>query len=196
MKEEYIYETAISLFRHQGIKATHIEDVACCMQIPKRMLYEHFPDKNNFILACIRYEITKEKEVIDQLAMKAASPLKYIVKLYTHAIRYLLSFHPSFFKDLKCFPECVREMDRYITLLRVRFHEMLLGCIASGLCIKDCDTFLFSAFLSMRLEEIKNGFVRQKEKVNGVSRFVVYSMLMGYSTDAGKQELKQFSPCL
>lgn len=194
MKEEYIYETAVTLFRHRGIRATRMDDVATCLQISKRTLYERFSSKEDFLLACIRYEMDNEKEVIDRLASKFTSPLKHIIKLYTHSIRYLTSFHPCFFRDLRQFPECDRELDRYIALLRVRFNNLLLGCISLGLCIEDFDTFLFSTFLSMRLEDIKNGVANPKEKVNGISRFVVYSMLMGYSTEKGKQAFRQSHP--
>lgn len=189
MNQEYIFifDATVTLFRRQGIKATRMDDVAECLQVSKRTLYEQFPSKETFTLACIRYEISKEQETIDRLAYRTESPLKYIVKLYSHAVRYLASFHPSFFKDLKSFPACNHELDHYISMLRVRFNDILLSCIRLGLCVKDCDTFLFSAFLSIHLEDIRNGKVcRQQEKISGMSKFVIQSMLMGYMTDKGK----------
>ena len=78
----------------------------------------------------------------------------------------------------------------YTSILRIKFNEILLECIHLGLCVKDCDTFLFSAFLSIRLENIKNGVIYpQKEKTPGLSNFVIKSMLMGYMTDKGKEHI-------
>lgn len=188
MNKEYIFDAAVALFRHQGIRATRMDDVAEFLRMSKRTLYEQFPSKEDFISACIEYEIKKELETIDRLEYKINSPLRFIPKLYLHAIRYLSSFHPSFFKDLKRFPSCNKELDRYISALRVRFNEVLLECIHLELCIKDCDTFLFSAFLSIRLKDIKNGGIYpQKEKAPGVSNFVIKSMLMGHMTEKGRK---------
>lgn len=62
MNQEYIFifDATVTLFRRQGIKATRMDDVAECLQVSKRTLYEQFPSKETFTLACIRYEISKE----------------------------------------------------------------------------------------------------------------------------------------
>lgn len=190
MNKEYIFDAAVSLFGHQGIRATRMDDVAEFLHMSKRTLYEQFPSKEEFIVACIEYEMKKELETVDRLEYKTSSPLKFMSKLYLHSIRYLSSFHPSFFKDLKRFPSCNKKLDQYISILRIKFNEILLECIHLGLCVKDCDTFLFSAFLSIRLENIKNGVIYpQKEKTPGLSKFVIKSMLMGYMTDKGKEHI-------
>lgn len=189
MDKEYVFDTAVALLRHQGIRTTRMDHVAEFLRISIRTLYEQFPSKEDFISACIEYEIKKELETVNRLEYKMNSPLRFIPKLYLHAIRYLSSFHPSFFKDLKRFPSCNKELDRYISALRIKFNEVLLECIHLGLCIKDCDTFLFSTFLSIRLENIKNGVIYpQKEKTPGVSNFVIKSMLMGYMTEKGRKQ--------
>ena len=189
MKLEYIYDTALVMFRCQGIKATKMEDVAAYLQISKRTLYERFPSKDIFLLACIKHEIEKEQEIIYLLEQKAISPLKQITKLYSHVIRFFQSFHPSFFKDLRKFPECGKELDNYILLVRKEINDLLHVSIALGLCVKYCDTFLLSTFLIFRLEEIKNGIICQPEKIKGVSNFVIKSMLLGYSTEKGRKQL-------
>lgn len=190
MDKEPIFDIAVALFRHQGIRATRMDDVAEFLHMSKRTLYEQFPSKEEFIVACIEYEVKKELETIDRLKYKINSPLRFITKLYLHSIRYLSSFHPSFFKDLKRFPSCNKELDRYISILRIKFNEILLECIHLELCVRDCDTFLFSAFLSIRLENIKNGVIYpQKEKTSGISNFVIKSMLMGYMTDKGREHI-------
>lgn len=186
---EYIYDAALILLRNQGIRATRMEDLAAYLQISKRTLYGQFPNKDVFLLACIRYEIKKEREIISRLEKKVISPLKQIVKLYSHAIRFFRSFHPSFFKDLRRYAESGKEMNRYILFLRKEFNDLLYKSILSGLCVEDCDTFLVSGFLILRLEEIKDGMIDRPEKIKGVSSFVVSSILLGYSTEEGKKQL-------
>ena len=100
MNKEYIFDAAVSLFRHQGIRATRMDDVAEFLHMSKRTLYEQFPSKEEFIVACIEYEMKKELETVDRLEYKMNSPLKLMSKLYLHSIRYLSSFHPSFFKEI------------------------------------------------------------------------------------------------
>ena len=61
MNKEYIFDAAVSLFRHQGIRATRMDDVAEFLHMSKRTLYEQFPSKEEFIVACIEYEMKKEQ---------------------------------------------------------------------------------------------------------------------------------------
>ena len=91
MNKEYIFDAAVSLFRHQGIRATRMDDVAEFLHMSKRTLYEQFPSKEEFIVACIEYEMKKELETVDRLEYKMNSPLKFMSKLYLHSIRYLSS---------------------------------------------------------------------------------------------------------
>ena len=50
MNKEYIFDAAVSLFRHQGIRATRMDDVAEFLHMSKRTLYEQFPSKEEFIV--------------------------------------------------------------------------------------------------------------------------------------------------
>ena len=38
MNKEYIFDTAVALFRHQGIRATRMDDVAELLHMSKRTL--------------------------------------------------------------------------------------------------------------------------------------------------------------
>ena len=55
--------------------------------------------------------------------------------------------------------------------------------------MKECDSFLFSSFLCMRMKDIREGIICQKDKIKGVSNFVVSTLLMGCCTDKGRMEL-------
>ena len=72
MNKEYIFDAAVSLFRHQGIRATRMDDVAEFLHMSKRTLYEQFPSKEEFIVACIEYEMKKELETVERPKISAA----------------------------------------------------------------------------------------------------------------------------
>lgn len=190
MITEDIYETGIAILRHQGIKMTRLEDIAEYLHLSKRYLFERFKDKANYINSCIRFEITRERATVKEIVMKSRSTLLAIIKLYTHSTRYFGSFHPSFFKDLKNYPEGEKEFSHYLTMLKVIFNNLIVESVKNGLCVKECDSFILSGFLCLRLEEIMNGsLIHKREKFHGLTKFVVKSILLGYVTEIGRKHL-------
>ena len=190
MTNNDIYDMVMAIFRYQGIRMTSFETVALNLHIPVNALCERFSNsKERLVLSTIRFEMDREYKYVRELAEKIHSPLKFIIRLYVHAIRFFHSFHTSFFKDLKHYQIAVKEFDCYIAHLRGKFNEALQTCISRGLCMKECDSFLFSSFLCMRMKDIREGIICQKDKIKGVSNFVVSTLLMGCCTDKGRMEL-------
>ena len=188
---EQVCDMAVALFRHQGIRATRMEDVRMSLDISKDVFYGAFPDKEALLWECIQSEIKREEEVIERLRLRMGSPLKFIIKLYSHSMRYFGSFHVSFFRDLRRYPRCHAELNRLIAILRMKYNETLGVCIQKGLCVSDCDTFMFSSFLCARITEIKEGIIIRKDSVQGISGFVIRMMLCGCCTPEGRRKLAE-----
>jgi len=186
MTHDDFYDMLIALFRHQGIKATRFEQLATDLGMSAPLLYEQFGDKSNLLQSAVSFEMDREHEYIERIREEEPCLLNFIKKLYLHAMRFFYSFHPSFFKDLKKYPQAAEEFDCYIAYLRGNFNEAFQRCIEQGLCRKECDSFLFSTFLCLRLEDIKNSIVCQKEKVRGIPNFVITNLLLGCCTDKGR----------
>ncbi len=186
MANDEILDVAIAIFRHQGIKATCLEQIAINMNLPVSFLCKQVGTKADLLQYSVSFEIKREHEYIERIRHEETSLLGFIKRLYLHSIRFFFSFHPSFFKDLKNYPQASNEFDYYIAYLRGNFNEAFQKCIEQGLCRKDCDSFLFSTFLCLRLEDIKNGIILQKEKVSGIPNFVITNLLLGCCTTEGK----------
>lgn len=189
MTREEILDMAIAIFRHQGIKATRLEHIAGSLNLSVSSLYEQVGAKADLLLSAVSFEINREHEYIERIRERETSLLGGIKKLYLHTIRFFFSFHPSFFKDLKSYPQVAKEFGFYIAYLRGIFNEAFQTCVEQGLCRKECDSFLFSTFLCLRLENIKNGIILQKEKVSGIPNFVITNLLLGCCTDEGRAKL-------
>ncbi|MCM0335026.1 hypothetical protein J8K84_08125 [Bacteroides fragilis] len=73
----------------------------------------------------------------------------------------------------------------------MKYNETLGVCIQKGLCVSDCDTFMFSSFLCARITEIKEGIIIRKDSVQGISGFVIRMMLCGCCTPEGRRKLAE-----
>ena len=189
MDMEQVCDITIALLRHQGVRATRMEDVRVFLDLSKDMFYRTFPDKETLLLKCMQNEIRKEEEIIERLCLRLESPLMFIIKLYSHSVRYFYSFHVSFFRELKKYPKCYAELSRLIAIWKMKYNEILGLCIRKGLCKPDCDTFLFSTFLCIRITEIKEGIIIKKELEQSISDFVIRTMLCGCCTYEGRKML-------
>lgn len=72
---ERILETADRLFYRQGIRAVGVDAVAAAAGISKRTLYNHFPSKDELIVAYLQRRLTPSPET-------AGAPAEEILRLF------------------------------------------------------------------------------------------------------------------
>ena len=117
MTNNDIYDTAIAAFRYQGIRMTDFETLAAHLHVPVSTVCERFASsKDVLVLSTVRFEIEREYGYVNSLFL-SLSPLRFIDKLYVHAMRFFHSFHSSFFKDLKHYHTIRRQYKNLIVTL-------------------------------------------------------------------------------
>lgn len=190
MNTARIYDAAMAAFRRNGVKATNMGELAVRLKISKRTLYEICGDKATLLRRCMRREVEREARWLEKAMIScSASPLRQIVRIYLHTIRYVNSFHPIFFEELAS--------DRYFRIVwagyrrqlgRV-YNELLDRCRRMELCVPDCDFSILTDFLCQRFAEIPSGAIAPDRAAPELSGFIVRSVLRGNCTAQGKRML-------
>ena len=100
-KEDVIRMTWQLITRH-GIRAVRVDEIAQCLGMSKRTLYELFPDKTNLISACLEQMSRQQKEKIAQLREEYADdPLQLLFRVIGKYLSAIYLVDCEFLSDVK-----------------------------------------------------------------------------------------------
>lgn len=191
MEPNRIYDVAIALFRRNGIRTTDMSEVAVQLKISTYALSEMCGDKRTLVRRCIRREVEREVRWLEKVSADCRiSPLKLIVKIYMHSIRYANSFTPTFFTELMQESYFRLLWAGYRMLLGKKYRKLLDRCRQQHLCTPDCDLSVLTDFLCRRFREISSGEAVPNRTAPDLSGFIVRSVLIGNCTLSGKRILQ------
>ena len=100
--QERILHKGDELFRRYGIRSITMDDISKHLGVSKKTIYQHYPDKDELVLAVTKFNIIRHHTVIEQ-CIGPASP-DAIGEMYAvnqNMGEMIRSFNPIMFYDLQ-----------------------------------------------------------------------------------------------
>ena len=104
-----IIHLALSLFKQYGTKSTTMEDIADALKISKKTLYMYFHSKKELLQATLDHNFALHERKIVEILSQDFTSLEKFMRIYEYAISFLVTYHPSYFYDIKKYH---REIDK------------------------------------------------------------------------------------
>lgn len=139
---ERILATATDLFEYRGIQASGVDAIIAEAGIAKATLYNHFPSKNQLIIAYLREKSDKFYEWLNtRLVSKKANSIEILITLCELVEQWISTpeFHglPFHIASVE-FPEPDHPINQYSVVLAVELQGYL-SKIAAGAGAKDSE---------------------------------------------------------
>ncbi|MGC8864805.1 MAG: TetR/AcrR family transcriptional regulator [Bacteroidales bacterium] len=110
---ERIIQTAIRLFRQNGIRPVTMDWIATEAGVSKRTIYELFSDKSDLLNVCISEINRRNVEELHKIRKNSCNIIETIRNLGEFHIQTLQTYHPRFFLDIqKFFPREWTQMNQ------------------------------------------------------------------------------------
>ena len=192
---ERIIETAIKLFRENGIRPVTMDWIASEAGVSKRTIYELFSDKSDLLGVCISEINRRNVEELHRIRRNSCNIIDTIKKLGEFHIQTLQTYHPRFFLDIqKFFPKEWNQMtqDRerqstseILTLLKEGIKE---GLIRTDLHLQVVGRIIYELFrLAFSLETEQ----REKSDRRTIFNNLIINYFRGIATDKGLEMLEE-----
>lgn len=102
VRKEDVIRTTWQLITRHGIRAVRVDEIAQCLGMSKRTLYELFPDKTNLIAACLEQTSRQQKEKITQLREEySGDPLQKLFRIIGKYLGDIYLVDCEFLSDMK-----------------------------------------------------------------------------------------------
>jgi len=145
---QHMLLSAFHLFRKLGFKNVTMDDVARSAGVSKKTLYEHFEDKNNLVLACIKHMLDENQCHTDRVFREAKHAIEQITRILIIMQKMLSELNPACYFDLqRHYPEAYQYMQKHKeTYLFQCISDNLRQGISEGLYREDIDIEIMTRF--------------------------------------------------
>ena len=98
--KDKILDSAIALFHERGVKAVKMDDIANCLSISKRTLYEIYDNKEDLLFECVKTSFEHSEKELHESVENADNVMDILLRIYRLKMNLLRKTHPSFYYDL------------------------------------------------------------------------------------------------
>jgi TetR/AcrR family transcriptional regulator, cholesterol catabolism regulator len=190
-----IIEEAALMYRTYGIRAVTMDMLANQMAISKRTIYELFSDKDELLIAVIKWMENKQREVLVKIMNESGNIIEAIFKMLDLMSNHLKNVSPAFLLDIRKKHKMMIDLDEKKEMHFFGFNEEVVKKgIEQGIFREDIDVKISNICL-FEVGKMSNGldlkddddFVR-----NDVMRNLYINYLRGISTQKGLELISYY----
>lgn len=187
-----IVEEASRLFLRYGARNVKMDDIASALRISKRTIYEHFADKDELLLVCMRNEIEQQQLVRDQLLTAADNVIEGLFAVMNHVAATTREANPNLLREVELFHPRILDQVRE-TIVRVRDERtvrLIEQGIEEGLFLPSTDPAIMAQLLFIQFEALtraENYVVFDQHSPARIVRVILLNFMRGIATRAGRE---------
>ena len=102
--KERVIGVSLGLFHQLGVKSVTMDDIAHALQMSKRTLYQLFTDKEELLLACVRFRDAEDRRRLADVVQRSDSVLDVLLNEFDARLRSVENLQPAFVADIMKFP--------------------------------------------------------------------------------------------
>lgn len=183
--KERIVVKAMSLFIRHGVKAVKMDDIATCLGISKRTLYEIYENKEVLLLEGVKKAHYERETDLLQYAETAANVIDIIHYVYKQKTRQSQLMSPAFYEDIQKYPRVLRFLENLRTKNHEQFLVFMRRGVSEGFFRSDVNYQLISDMLDALADYMRNHHIHQQYSFEELFRNILFVFLRGFCTLKG-----------
>lgn len=182
---------ASRLFTRFGVRGVTMDDIAERLHVSKRTIYEHFRDKDELLMVCVRKLAADRRRERAEILEAAPNVIEGIFAVMNYAATLIQQTNPSFLLEIERYHPAVlavvqefREKEEY---------EVTVGLIErgieQGLFVPAVDVDISTRLVLAQFDVIMNEDLFPPDRYSKVEllRTVIINFVRGIATEAGRK---------
>lgn len=99
-----ITEVAMHLFTRDGIRAVKMDDVASCMNISKRTIYEIYEKKEDLLFDVVVAHFKQRLDNLENVTRRCENVMEILLEVYRMKVADFKNTNPLFFTEMNRYP--------------------------------------------------------------------------------------------
>ena len=191
MKDK-ILDSAIALFHERGVKAVKMDDIANCLSISKRTLYEIYDNKEDLLFECVKTSFEHSEKELHESVENADNVMDILLRIYRLKMNLLRKTHPSFYCELEKYPKILEYFEKQDGKRRAQQMDFIKRGIREGYFRNDVNYDLILDLFDVSNRYIISNYNSLNYSMEQLSYNLVFVFLRGFCTLRGVEILDKF----
>ena len=185
-------DSAIALFHERGVKAVKMDDIANCLSISKRTLYEIYDNKEDLLFECVKTSFEHSEKELHESVENADNVMDILLRIYRLKMNLLRKTHPSFYCELEKYPKILEYFEKQDGKRRAQQMDFIKRGIREGYFRNDVNYDLILDLFDVSNRYIISNYNSLNYSMEQLSYNLVFVFLRGFCTLRGVEILDKF----
>ena len=190
--KDKILDSAIALFHERGVKAVKMDDIANCLSISKRTLYEIYDNKEDLLFECVKTSLEHSEKELHESVENADNVMDILLRIYRLKMNLLRKTHPSFYCELEKYPKILEYFEKQDGKRRAQQMDFIKRGIREGYFRNDVNYDLILDLFDVSNRYIISNYNSLNYSMEQLSYNLVFVFLRGFCTLRGVEILDKF----
>ena len=190
--KDKILDSAIALFHERGVKAVKMDDIANCLSISKRTLYEIYDNKEDLLFECVKTSFEHSEKELHDSVENADNVMDILLRIYRLKMNLLRKTHPSFYCELEKYPKILEYFEKQDGKRRAQQMDFIKRGIREGYFRNDVNYDLILDLFDVSNRYIISNYNSLNYSMEQLSYNLVFVFLRGFCTLRGVETLDKF----
>ncbi|MDD6008754.1 MAG: TetR/AcrR family transcriptional regulator [Prevotellaceae bacterium] len=190
--KDKILDSAIALFHERGVKAVKMDDIANCLSISKRTLYEIYDNKEDLLFECVKTSFEHSEKELHESVENADNVMDILLRIYRLKMNLLRKTHPSFYCELEKYPKILEYFEKQDGKRRAQQMDFIKRGIREGYFRNDVNYDLILDLFDVSNRYIISNYNSLNYSMEQLSYNLVFVFLRGFCTLRGVEILDKF----
>ena len=187
-----ILQTAMRLFKEQGVRNVKMDDISAIIGISKRTLYEIYENKEELLLEGLKFaQEQKSRELLEFIGAKNRNEIEVMVKFVKMQMEDMNETNPLFYVEIRRYKRVVDFMVEYHEQKRQNKMEFLRKGVEHGYFVDGLNYDIVHEMGTAIINHVMEAKLYERYPIQEIFHNYVSVLMRGYCTEKGIAELEK-----
>ncbi|MBR5729654.1 MAG: TetR/AcrR family transcriptional regulator [Prevotella sp.] len=187
-----ILQTAMRLFKEQGVRNVKMDDISAIIGISKRTLYEIYENKEELLLEGLKFaQEQKSRELLEFVSAENRNEIEVMVKFVKMQMEDMNETNPLFYVEIRRYKRVVDFMVEYHEQKRQNKMEFLRKGVEHGYFVDGLNYDIVHEMGTAIINHVMEAKLYERYPIQEIFHNYVSVLMRGYCTEKGIAELEK-----
>lgn len=181
-----ILDTAMMLFKKNGIKAVKMDDIANNLSISKRTLYEIYDNKEDLLLEGVKNDVAMRRKNMEEFRQSNDDVLQVIMHFYQVKLIEIGSINPDYYLDMRKYKKVTDYFEENKAEQKKAAEIIFRRGVDEGYFLPQLNYDIVNRLGDAAMDYVMSSKLYEKFALKDIFKNFVSVLLRGYCTEKGQ----------
>lgn len=187
-----LLETAMPLFKRNGVKAVRMDDIAAELQISKRTLYEIYSNKEDLLFECVKHDSETFQTQLNEYARGTNNEMDVIAFFLKSKLKDIDKTNPIFFTEIHKYSKIVTYLKASLESQREKSLTFFNNGISHGFFRDDINYDIVHKMLDAATNHVMQSEMYKKYRLKEIFHTLMLIYMRACCTEKGMAYIDKF----